>query len=95
MIFQASQRRKSYPERYTFADTPSAGGAAARLLFLFPGERPLMRTALYVRVSTLQQKPDLQHDGLRAYAARTGLEIVADYSPTATLIGKSFNFNEI
>jgi DNA invertase Pin-like site-specific DNA recombinase len=54
-----------------------------------------MRTALYVRVSTLQQKPDLQHDGLRAYAARTGLEIVADYSPTATLIGKSFNFNEI
>jgi len=42
-----------------------------------------MRTALYVRVCTLQQKPDLQHDGLRAYAARTGLEIVADYSDVA------------
>ena len=42
-----------------------------------------MRTALSVRVSTLQQKPDLQHDGLRAYAARTGLEIVADYSDVA------------
>ena len=35
-----------------------------------------MRTALYLRVSTMQQKPDLQRDGLRSYARRTGLEIV-------------------
>ena len=32
------------------------------------------RTALYLRVSTADQKPDLQYDGLRAYAARAGLE---------------------
>ena len=30
------------------------------------------RTALYLRVSTADQKPDLQFDGLRAYAARAG-----------------------
>jgi DNA invertase Pin-like site-specific DNA recombinase len=38
-----------------------------------------MRTALYLRVSTTQQKPDLQTDGVRVYAARAGLEIVAEY----------------
>ena len=38
-----------------------------------------MRTALYLRVSTAQQKPDLQTDGLRQYAARAGLKIVAEY----------------
>ena len=32
------------------------------------------RTALYLRVSTAEQKPDLQYDGLRAYAAHAGLE---------------------
>jgi DNA invertase Pin-like site-specific DNA recombinase len=37
------------------------------------------RTALYLRVSTADQKPDLQYDGLRAYAAHAGLEIVQDY----------------
>jgi DNA invertase Pin-like site-specific DNA recombinase len=37
------------------------------------------RTALYLRVSTADQKPDLQYDGLRAYAARAGLEVVQDY----------------
>jgi hypothetical protein len=37
-----------------------------------------MRTALYLRVSTAQQKPDLQTDGLRQYAARAGLKIVAE-----------------
>ena len=42
-----------------------------------------MRTALYLRVSTAQQKPDLQDDGLRAYAARAGLEIVATYMDRA------------
>jgi len=34
------------------------------------------QTALYLRVSTAEQKPDLQYDGLRAYAARAGLQIV-------------------
>jgi DNA invertase Pin-like site-specific DNA recombinase len=38
-----------------------------------------MRTALYLRVSTAQQRPDLQADGLHGYAARAGLEIVAEY----------------
>lgn len=37
------------------------------------------RTALYLRVSTADQKPDLQYDGLRAYAARVGLDVVQDY----------------
>ena len=36
-------------------------------------------TALYLRVSTADQKPDLQYDGLRAYAARAGLHVVRDY----------------
>jgi DNA invertase Pin-like site-specific DNA recombinase len=38
-----------------------------------------MRTAVYLRVSTIQQKPDLQADGLRRYAERAGLEIVGEY----------------
>jgi DNA invertase Pin-like site-specific DNA recombinase len=37
------------------------------------------RTALYLRVSTAEQKPDLQYDGLRAYAAQAGLNVVQDY----------------
>ena len=37
------------------------------------------RAALYLRVSTADQKPDLQYDGLRAYAARAGLEVIRDY----------------
>jgi DNA invertase Pin-like site-specific DNA recombinase len=37
------------------------------------------RAALYLRVSTPDQKPDLQFDGLRAYAARAGLDIVQDF----------------
>ena len=41
------------------------------------------RTALYLRVSTADQKPDLQDDGLRRYAARAGLEIVRDYCDVA------------
>lgn len=41
------------------------------------------RTALYLRVSTADQKPDLQYDGLRAYAMRAGLEIVQDYCDVA------------
>ena len=41
------------------------------------------RTALYLRVSTADQKPDLQCDGLRAYAARAGLNVLLDYCDTA------------
>jgi predicted site-specific integrase-resolvase len=41
------------------------------------------RTALYLRVSTPEQKPDLQYDGLRGYAARAGLEVVRDYCDIA------------
>lgn len=45
--------------------------------------RPGTRTALYLRVSTAGQKPDLQQDGLRGYAARAGLEVVQDYCDVA------------
>lgn len=42
-----------------------------------------MRTALYLRVSTAHQKPDLQADGMRRYAARADLDIVAQYLDVA------------
>jgi predicted site-specific integrase-resolvase len=42
--------------------------------------QPVMQTALYLRVSTSQQKPDLQRDDLRSYAGRMGLEIRAEYT---------------
>lgn len=42
-----------------------------------------IRTAIYLRVSTADQKPDLQFDGLRAYAERAGLEIVLEYLDVA------------
>ncbi len=45
--------------------------------------RPGTRTALYLRVSTAEQKPDLQYDGLRGYAARAGLDVVRDYCDVA------------
>ena len=41
------------------------------------------RTALYLRVSTADQRPDLQYDGLRGYAARAGLDVVRDYCDVA------------
>ena len=41
------------------------------------------RTALYLRVSTADQKPDLQYDGVRAYAARAGLDVIRDYCDVA------------
>jgi len=37
------------------------------------------RAALYLRVSTADQKPDLQFDGLRAYAERANLDVVRDH----------------
>ena len=42
-----------------------------------------VRAALYLRVSTPDQKPDLQYDGLREYAARAGLEVIRDYCDVA------------
>lgn len=42
-----------------------------------------MRTALSLRVSTSHQKPDLQADGLRLYATRAGLDIMAEYVDVA------------
>src|SRR4051812_48629139 len=45
--------------------------------------RPGTRTALYMRVSTADQKPDLQSDDLRGYAARAGLDVVQDYCDVA------------
>ena len=41
------------------------------------------RTATYARVSTADQSPDLQHDGLRAFAYRAGLSVVAAYTDVA------------
>ena len=41
------------------------------------------RTALYLRVSTADQKLDLQSDGLRDYAVRANLDVVQDYSDVA------------
>ncbi len=45
--------------------------------------RPGNRTALYLRVSTADQKPDLQYDGLRGYAKRAGLDVVQDHCDVA------------
>ena len=53
----------------------------ARPMWTF--EECLMRTALYLRVSTIHQKPDLQADSLRRYAIRAGLEIVAEHLDVA------------
>jgi DNA invertase Pin-like site-specific DNA recombinase len=47
-----------------------------------------MDTALYMRVSTMHQKPDLQADGLRRYAERAGLEIVGEYLDMAVSVRK-------
>ncbi len=41
------------------------------------------RTATYARVSTADQSPDLQHDGLHAFAERAGLSVVAAYTDVA------------
>ena len=41
------------------------------------------RTAIYMRVSTADQKPDLQIDGLWAYADRAQLTITHDYLDAA------------
>lgn len=46
-------------------------------------ERQGTRTALYLRVSTADQKPHLQHDGLRGYAERAGLNVMQEYCEVA------------
>ncbi len=45
--------------------------------------RQRARAALYLRVSTADQKPDLQYDGLKGYAAHAGLDVVQDYCDVA------------
>lgn len=40
-------------------------------------------TALYLRISTPDQKPDLQFDGLHAYSERSELKIVKEYLDVA------------
>lgn len=66
----------------------SSGPASAKEYLVGRRHRPRRqstgtRTALYLRVSTPEQKPDLQYDGLRGYAARAGLEVVRDYLDVA------------
>ena len=48
-----------------------------------PKARAGTRIAHYLRISTADQKPDLQYDGLRGYAARAGLDVVQDYCDVA------------
>ena len=48
-----------------------------------PKARQGTRTVLYLRVSTADQKPDLQYNGLRGYATRAGLDVVQDYCDVA------------
>jgi predicted site-specific integrase-resolvase len=50
---------------------------------LFSGQPRTWPRTLYLRVSTADQKPDLQYDGLRSYAAHAGLDIVQDYCEVA------------
>jgi hypothetical protein len=46
-------------------------------------KQPGARAALYLRVSTADQKPDLQYDGLRGYVERADLNVVRDYCDVA------------
>src|SRR5512147_2949987 len=46
-------------------------------------QNPRNRTVLYLRISTADQKPDLQFDGLRSYAERAGLTVTGEYLDTA------------
>lgn len=66
----------------------SSGSSSAKEYLLGRRRRPRwratgVRAALYLRVSTPEQKPDLQYDGLRGYAARASLEVVRDYLDVA------------
>ena len=83
---------KGAPERqqgaYGLKDLASSGSVSAKERLsgrrrTTPKARLGTRTALYLRVSTADQKPDLQYDGLRGYAERAGLDVVQDYCDVA------------
>ncbi len=83
---------KGAPERqrgaYGLKDLASSGSVSGKERLAgrrrtAPKARQGIRTALYLRVSTADQKPDLQYDGLRGYAARAGLDVVQDYFDVA------------
>src|SRR5208282_6765752 len=70
---------KGSPKRLSEAyDLKEIGGSHSRKRRPSKGHEGT-RAALYLRVSTPDQKPDLQFDGLRAYAVRAGLDIIQDY----------------
>jgi len=84
--------KKGAPERqqgaYGLKDLAGSGSVSAKEHLAgrrraMPRPRQGTRTALYLRVSTADQKPDLQYDGLRGYAARAGLDVVRDYFDVA------------
>ena len=43
----------------------------------------MMKAAAYMRVSTAEQRPDLQQDGITDFAERAGLDLVASYLDAA------------
>ncbi len=67
--------RKRSPRRLTLQDDPPPWSASPEVSHT--------QTALYLRVSTGHQKPDLQAEALRHYAASAGLEVVAEYVDAA------------
>ena len=60
LIFQAKQRVDMLAEKAYLTGYAEQG-------------QPVMRTALYLRISISQHKPDLQRDDLHSYAERMGL----------------------
>jgi DNA invertase Pin-like site-specific DNA recombinase len=70
LILQAEQHANMLAEKAYLTGHPVPG-------------QPAMRTVLYLRVSTAQQKPDLQRDDLYSYAERMGLAISAEYMDVA------------
>jgi DNA invertase Pin-like site-specific DNA recombinase len=67
--------RKRSPRRLTRRDDSPPWSASPEVSHL--------PTALYLRVSTGHQKPDLHAEALRRYAASAGLEVVAEYVEVA------------
>ena len=64
--------RKSVPEGLPFETVHT---------FIILGN--MMTAAAYMRVSTADQLPDLQQDGITAFAERAGLDVVASYLAAA------------
>ena len=48
------------------------------------------RAALYLRVSTAEQRLDLQRDDLAAYAERAEIEVAASYADVAVSYGRTW-----